>query len=139
MEGRQRLRYARLTLPLGMLGHSPDRADEPEPLSELDETITRFEQRVAEGGDLTVNEQDQLRRFLPLTELPADLRQRVLKLLNPWEKPPIAIKEDLAASGYAVLWGNNYWRLPDRGLAMRGIRFDTVHGYYVQLEIKPLW
>jgi hypothetical protein len=122
-----------------MLGHSPDRADEPEPLSELDETITRFEQRVAEGGVLTLDEQDQLRRLLPMGELPHDVRQRVLNLLNPWKKDPIAIKGDLASSGYFILEENNYWRLPDRGLAMRGIQFDTVHGYYIKLEIKPLW
>lgn len=122
-----------------MLGRSPDNADESEPLLSLNENLICFEQRTADGGKLTVNEQNLLRSFLPSTELPDDVRRRVLTLLNPWGEDEIAIREDLASSGYVVVMKDNYWRLPDRGLAMRGIQFDTVHGYYVQLEITPLW
>jgi hypothetical protein len=122
-----------------MLNRSLDSSDDSESLAELEESLTRFELCVAEGGKLTIDEQNDLRRYLSIGELPDDMRRRVLKLLNPWEKPPLAIREDLASSGYVIVMENNYWRLPDRGLAMRGIRFDTVHGYYVQLEITPLW
>jgi hypothetical protein len=122
-----------------MRERSLDNTDEPEPLSKLDETLTHFKRRYVEGGDLTLDEQDHLRSYLPMSELPDDARQRVLKLLNPWEKYPIAVQGGLASSDYVIVMENNYWRLPDRGLAMRGIQFDTVHGYYVQLDIKPLW
>ena len=107
---------------------------DPPGSADEEERVSTWEAQVATNNDLSIEVQAELRRILVSGD-PA-LRERVIRLLNPWGVGAIDLPDDKLREWYSVVQENNYWRLPRPG--SDSIMFDASHGYYVEPVVKPL-
>lgn len=99
-----------------------------------EERVSALEGRVAAGQSLPLEAQKELRQMLASED--QVLRDRIIRLLNPWGADIVDFPEDRLKEWYSIVQENSYWKLPSRGSDT--IMFDACRGYYVLPVVKPL-
>jgi hypothetical protein len=104
-----------------------------------EETILKWETHLKSTTSIPVEAQNELRELLRSNLIDQQLQDRIVRLLNPWRADVVHLSDEELIESYAIVnKGNNYWRMPDRGPEVSGLRFDAAHGYYIVPVVKIL-
>lgn len=66
------------------------------------------------------------------------VRDQISDLLNPEGVEQVHLSDEQLANDYSIVTTNNYIGGPYRSALHRRMVYDSVHGFYVVLDIRPL-
>ena len=104
------------------------------PLMSEDATVAKWEARLRESRAVPVEGQDELRPLLRSVD--QHIRERAVQLLNPRRSPMVELSDADLQERYSVTTPDNYDS--PFGYWDKMAFFDAAHGYYVQVEVRPL-